>query len=123
MTQTFSYTGIQSSANFILTNKLPPLIGTQSSRQIHHDMTNLAHLLGLKSNPTQQTHNKLIQILNDNFGNKTIILKYQIFRNFTFNIVPISCLASLNKTFFSNIKNKEFKETGHGNKKGVSQID
>jgi hypothetical protein len=44
--------GIQSSANVILTSKLHPLIGTQSSGQIHHDMTIPAYLPGLKSNAT-----------------------------------------------------------------------
>lgn len=49
MKQNFSpSTGTPSSANFILTSKLYPLIGTKSSVQIQHDMTISAHLPRLK---------------------------------------------------------------------------
>jgi len=49
MTQNFRLsTGIQSSVNFILTNKFQSLIGTQSFGRLQPDMTIPAHLPGLK---------------------------------------------------------------------------
>jgi len=53
MTQNIrSSTGIQSSTNLILTSKLHPLTGTQSSGQFLYDMTTPSYLPGLKSYAT-----------------------------------------------------------------------
>ena len=66
MTQNIrSSTGIQSSTNLILTSKLHPHTGTQSSGQFLYDMTTPSYLPGLKATPPNGI-DKIFVLANDN---------------------------------------------------------